>query len=196
MKDESPPNFPPMTLTTMRALCGLTLVDGQDQSRLVKALDVLFGEYWVKHRPTHQPEVLGSVLQQALGREDAEKGRSPGVLRRAGRLLRVPELTGAVMASVGTEGKRILAENTEKAFTAGSFGLPWMLCTRSGGQTEGFWGVDHLGQVVEFLGLRKPERTPSVAGQSTRRDAYHGVGSLRSIVNQPFHWQRACYRNL
>lgn len=47
-------------------------------------------------------------------------------------------------------------ENTEKAFAQGAFGLPWLICTNPVGETEGFWGVDHLGQVVEFLGLKKP----------------------------------------
>jgi hypothetical protein len=30
-----------------------------------------------------------------------------------------------------------------------------MVCTNAAGETEGFFGVDHLGQVAEFLGLRK-----------------------------------------
>lgn len=55
------------------------------------------------------------------------------------------------------EGKKILAENTEKAFADGAFGLPWMVCTTATGQKEGFWGVDHLGQVVQFLGLKRPQ---------------------------------------
>lgn len=29
--------------------------------------------------------------------------------------------------------------------------------TNSKGEKEGFWGFDHLGQVVEFLGLEKPK---------------------------------------
>jgi len=49
-----------------------------------------------------------------------------------------------------------LANNTNKAFTDGAFGLPWMACTDTMGQKEGFWGVDHLGQVAQFLGLERP----------------------------------------
>jgi hypothetical protein len=45
--------------------------------------------------------------------------------------------------------------NTDKAFADGAFGLPWMVCTNTQGKTEGFWGVDHMGQVVQFLGLSK-----------------------------------------
>lgn len=31
-----------------------------------------------------------------------------------------------------------------------------MVCTDAQGKTEGFWGVDHLGQVAQFLGLEVP----------------------------------------
>jgi 2-hydroxychromene-2-carboxylate isomerase len=43
--------------------------------------------------------------------------------------------------------------NTDKAYDDGAFGLPWFTCTNSAGKTEGFWGVDYLGQVTSFLGL-------------------------------------------
>lgn len=49
--------------------------------------------------------------------------------------------------------KAILTSNTDHAFKIGAFGLPWFECTNSRGETEGFWGIDHLGQVVDFLGL-------------------------------------------
>jgi 2-hydroxychromene-2-carboxylate isomerase len=49
--------------------------------------------------------------------------------------------------------KAILTSNTDQAFKIGAFGLPWFECTNSKGETEGFWGIDHLGQVVDFLGL-------------------------------------------
>jgi hypothetical protein len=32
-----------------------------------------------------------------------------------------------------------------------------MVCTNTDGKTEGFWGVDHLGQVADFLGLERPQ---------------------------------------
>lgn len=35
----------------------------------------------------------------------------------------------------------------------GAFGLPWFQCRNAEGTEEGFWGFDHLGQVVGFLGL-------------------------------------------
>jgi 2-hydroxychromene-2-carboxylate isomerase len=55
------------------------------------------------------------------------------------------------------EGKDLLLKNTDKAFEDGAFGLPWFKCTNSKGETEGFWGVDHLGQVTDFLGLERPK---------------------------------------
>jgi hypothetical protein len=30
------------------------------------------------------------------------------------------------------------------------------VATNSKGETEGFWGVDHLGQMTDFLGLERP----------------------------------------
>jgi hypothetical protein len=39
-----------------------------------------------------------------------------------------------------------------------------MMCTNAAGETEGFFGVDHLGQVAEFLGLRKDGGEGKVSG--------------------------------
>lgn len=49
--------------------------------------------------------------------------------------------------------KEQLISNTTRAFNLGAFGVPWFQCTAPGGKTEGFWGIDHLGQVADFLGL-------------------------------------------
>ena len=62
----------------------------------------------------------------------------------------------AVLAEASTPAvKQALIQNTDRAFADGAFGLPWMVCTNASGETEGFFGVDHLGQVVQFLGLDK-----------------------------------------
>ena len=68
-----------------------------------------------------------------------------------------------VLAEAATAGKQRLIENTDRAFADGAFGLPWMVCTNASGATEGFWGVDHLGQVAQFLGL---ERAPGKADKA------------------------------
>jgi 2-hydroxychromene-2-carboxylate isomerase len=49
--------------------------------------------------------------------------------------------------------KALLTANTGRSFDSGAFGLPWLVCTNTKGETEGFFGVDHLGQVADFLGL-------------------------------------------
>ncbi|GMF84403.1 unnamed protein product [Aspergillus oryzae] len=51
------------------------------------------------------------------------------------------------------EVKERLKANTDQAFKSGAFGIPWFECTNIKGETEGFWGIDHLGQVADFLGL-------------------------------------------
>ena len=52
-----------------------------------------------------------------------------------------------------SEVKALLTSNTDKSFKEGAFGLPWFQSTNSEGKTEGFWGIDHLGVVADFLGL-------------------------------------------
>ncbi|OAX77500.1 hypothetical protein ACJ72_08201, partial [Emergomyces africanus] len=46
-----------------------------------------------------------------------------------------------------------LNANSDKAVEIGAFGLPWFECTNSRGETECFWGVDHIAQVAAFLNL-------------------------------------------
>ncbi|KAJ4509628.1 hypothetical protein HRR83_007057 [Exophiala dermatitidis] len=55
------------------------------------------------------------------------------------------------------EVKKQLSENTDQAIADGAFGLPWFKCRNGRGDVEGFWGFDHLGQVVRFLGLDDDE---------------------------------------
>ena len=53
------------------------------------------------------------------------------------------------------EIKKRLSANTAEALETGAFGLPWYVCTNGQGKTECFWGFDHLGQVIHFLGLER-----------------------------------------
>ena len=138
MAKEMPPNFPPRTLTIGRALCGILSLDKGSQTRLLPVLDALWDEFFVKHAATHEPEELRRVLSGVLGGGEADKVIAAGNNGEEGG------------------GKRMLIKNTDEAFDAGAFGLPWMVCTRSDGQQESFWGVDHMGQVAAFLGLEKP----------------------------------------
>lgn len=78
------------------------------------------------------------------------------------------------------EVKKLLSANTEKAFKDGAFGMPYFVgefsscpgcpmghfaiseegltsaATNENGETENFWGVDHMGQLCDHLGLEKP----------------------------------------
>ena len=134
MNPSAPQNFPPLTLTIMRALCSLSAVYPsypEYQSKLVSCLDVLFHEFWVNHTEIHKPEILTEILKKVLGEEEKER----------------------ILGMVGKEGKEVLNKNTKKAIEEGAFGLPWMVCEDGEGRKESFWGVDHLGQVREFLSL-------------------------------------------
>lgn len=62
-------------------------------------------------------------------------------------------LSNLVLQFKGTEAKAILDGNTRQVFTSGAFGLPWFDCVNAQGEKEGFWGIDHLGRLVDFLQL-------------------------------------------
>lgn len=127
---EMPVGFPPMTLSLMRHMAVLE----NDQARLTSLLDTLFAALWARHEEVYKPEVFQPLLAQNLG----------------------PEECGKVTELAATEGKRKLQSNTDQAFADGAFGLPWVVCDDGKGRREGFWGVDHLGQIAEFLSLERP----------------------------------------
>ncbi|KAH6711121.1 thioredoxin-like protein [Leptodontidium sp. MPI-SDFR-AT-0119] len=137
MAEDYPPGFPQMTLGIMRAVCALTVLHPgkEGQGILCEVLDALFKSSWVERRKTNEKEVLEEVLGGVLGREEA----------------------GKVLAIAGKEGKEVLNKNTDHAFQNGGFGLPYFVATNSEGQTECFWGVDHIAQVTQHLGLEKPK---------------------------------------
>ena len=144
---EMPPDFPALTLPTMRALAVLYheagAADG-DQSKLVAAFDALYQKTWVERQATHKPDVLREVLKDVLGEAETDR---------------------VLQASTTPTGKSLLLATTDAAFDAGAFGLPWVVCTNPAGETEGFWGVDHFGQVAQFLGL-PPPTTTNAAGSA------------------------------
>ncbi|KAH8816280.1 DDHD domain-containing protein [Xylogone sp. PMI_703] len=133
LHDGPPTGFPPLTVPIMRALCVISAHGGQGP--LTKALDSLYQAYWADNRPTQNKEVLEEVLSETLGQKEAQK----------------------VMTAVPKEGKELLIKNTDMAFADGAFGLPWFVVTNENGEKETFWGVDHLGQVIDFLGLEHPK---------------------------------------
>jgi 2-hydroxychromene-2-carboxylate isomerase len=168
MNPSTPANFPPRTLGIMRQLAVLDSLDsspsssspsststsalsseGHPQQRLIAALDALFPAFWVDHLETHQPDTLRKVLISAFTDNNSSSGTAQD--EAAAKLAdKLAELSNT------QQGKDLLIRNTDRAFADGAFGLPWMVCTNSRGETEGFWGVDHLAQVAAFLGLERP----------------------------------------
>lgn len=134
IKDEFPPNFPPRTLSVMRHLVAIQELDPGNRTRLLQAFDAIYEGFWQRHEETWNPDVFNPILKKILGEADAT---------------RVAEMAGK-------EAKAALVRNTEDAFNDGAFGLPWMVCTNSRGEKQSFWGVDHLCQVANFLGLPQP----------------------------------------
>ena len=72
------------------------------------------------------------------------------------------------------EVRNLLFANTKSSLVDGAFGLPWFVATNSLGQSEGFFGFDHLAQVLDHLGL---EVTDTIKNQE------HGWGrTLGSLL--------------
>lgn len=140
-------------LQVQRALTALTI---QHPDKLSAALSSLYQAFWVERQPIQKPEVFVPILSSVLGEETAR---------------------AVAEASSKAEAKDELVKNTELAFSEGAFGLPWFVgksgisidfarrdsvggshctATNSKGEKEGFWGFDHLGQVIDHLGLERP----------------------------------------
>ncbi|KAF7891111.1 uncharacterized protein EAF02_001436 [Botrytis sinoallii] len=141
MSSKTPVGFPHMTLGIQRALGVLPFLfpEGNEAHEILcQCLDRVYEMYWVDGKNITAPGVFEEVLQNLIGEEKKE----------------------LVLKEIAGKGKEAVLKNNERAVRDGAFGLPWMVCTTSAGETRGFWGVDHLAQVVDFLGL---ERTKSRA---------------------------------
>lgn len=116
----------------MRSVCALQLVRPEKVDEYMTAL---CKKFWIDLEPVSKPEVFGRVLAEVLGSE---------------------ELAGEVLRKTGeAEAKELLKTNTDAAFESGSFGAPWFEAVNSEGETRGFWGINHLGLLIEFLGLER-----------------------------------------
>ncbi|PSR85541.1 2-hydroxychromene-2-carboxylate isomeras-like protein [Coniella lustricola] len=159
-----PKGFPHLTLHVMRAICALvqqqqqqtTAETGTSQSQtspaaqkiLISALDAFYDAYWVQGRIVSEKEVLSEVLGKILSSSSSSSSSSTTGSGNSN--------VEQILTLATTEGKKILQANTDQAYAEGAFGLPWMVCENNKGEKEGFWGVDHLGCVLEFLGIEKP----------------------------------------
>ncbi|KAF2876493.1 thioredoxin-like protein [Massariosphaeria phaeospora] len=128
-----PPNFPINTLSIQRVLASLSLLY---PLLLPSGISAFYQNFWVHYNEPTKPENMLKIVSEVVGSEEEAK--------------RVVD--GSARADV----KKALTENTERAFADGAFGLPWFVATNSKGETEGFWGIDHLGFMCDHLGLDKP----------------------------------------
>ncbi|PKY02099.1 putative 2-hydroxychromene-2-carboxylate isomerase [Aspergillus campestris IBT 28561] len=132
MVHDSPEGFPPMTLAPQRALCAISQ---KKPDQLAPAIGALYHSFWTEgNAKIGQVEGFQPVLEKVLGKDGTQE---------------------ILAAANEEETKSRLSALTDQAFQSGAFGLPWFECTNSQGQTEGFWGIDHLGQVTDFLGLNR-----------------------------------------
>lgn len=130
ISDVMPKPFPQSTVATQRALC---FVEKEQPEKLTQAIDALYKAFWVDGKgPIAKPEVIGEALEPVFGKEGVKK---------------------VLEGSKSDAAKSGLKDNTARAFKEGAFGLPWFVATNGEGKTEGFWGVDHIGQMLEFLGV-------------------------------------------
>ncbi|PVH96517.1 HCCA isomerase/glutathione S-transferase kappa [Periconia macrospinosa] len=131
---DSPPNFPPNTLPIQRVLTSISLSHPES---FAPALSLFWQNFWVHWNEPSKPENMFAIVQTLVGSEEEAK--------------KVLEATKEDVV------KKKLIDNTNLAFKEGAFGLPWFVATNAKGETEGFWGVDHMGQMVDHLGLDRPE---------------------------------------
>ena len=146
MVEEAPPGFPPITLHVQRALCAVEIAK---PDKLADCLDALYQSFWVEGNANiGKPEGFGPVLERVLGKDGAAE-----IMKQA----------------TNPEAKKRLGENSDRAFQSGAFGAPWWVCTNKEGQEEHFWGVDHMGQVADFMGLDRESDSQRTGGKSGMR---------------------------
>ncbi|KAL5398432.1 hypothetical protein PMIN06_006560 [Paraphaeosphaeria minitans] len=128
-----PPGFPTNTIHIQRVLTTLSL---SHPAALPAALALFWQSYWVHWNDPSTEENILVILRTIVASEE-EAGK---VLEKSG----------------GEQVKKKLGEDTERAVEEGAFGLPWFVATNAKGETERYWGVDHLGQLCDHLGLERP----------------------------------------
>ncbi|KAF7718034.1 Uncharacterized protein PECH_002366 [Penicillium ucsense] len=127
-----PPGFPQSTVTVQRAL---SVVAHKTPEKLPAAIEALYHSFWVQSN-------------SEIGKVEGFKPVLEGVLGEQGTREVLEAITQAEM-------KALLPANTQRAFDAGAFGLPWFECTNAAGEQQCYWGVDNLEDVAGFLGLQR-----------------------------------------
>ncbi|GAB7355203.1 hypothetical protein MBLNU459_g5757t2 [Dothideomycetes sp. NU459] len=142
MDGKMPEGFPVNTVSVMRALCVLSQ---SHPDKLAESFAQLYHALWAEHKDAHKPDVYVPILAGIVGESEAKKVAEQ-VRLTPGALKLEAEATQPA-------AKQMLNKNTEHAIAEGAFGLPWFIATNSKGEVEKHWGFDHLGLVVEHLGL-------------------------------------------
>lgn len=154
MADKFPENFPPKTLAIQRALCAISQ---KFPEKMPAVIEAVYRSFWVDENPRiGDVEGFAPVFETVLGQKGTQEVlsavRSAMIVACFGCIVFLL-LFLTVFQMTQAEVKAALTANTDKSFKEGAFGLPWFQCTDSEGKTEGFWGIDHLGVVADFLGL-------------------------------------------
>ncbi|CAG8902724.1 unnamed protein product [Penicillium egyptiacum] len=130
MSEALPQAFPASTSEVQLALC---LLATQHPDSLLPVVGKIYCMFWEDGNSNvlTQPG-FSAILEGELGAENARR---------------------ILDESKGTDAKAILDESTQDAIDSGAFGLPWFDCIDAHGVKESFWGIDHLGRLVDFLQL-------------------------------------------
>ncbi len=131
MLEGTPEPFPQPTINAQRILAAIEM---NHPDKLADAFGALYQAFWVEGKTINKPESIAPALQKVFGEEE----------------------TKSIMEKMAApEVKKQLSKNSEKALELGCFGLPYFVATNTEGKEEMFWGVDHMGLVVEHLGLER-----------------------------------------
>ncbi|CAI7591850.1 unnamed protein product [Penicillium glandicola] len=130
MSEAIPKGFPASTSDVQLALCVLA---SKYPDKLIPVAEKIYRGFW----EDGDSDVLtqpgfSAVFESELGAENAKR---------------------ILDEFKDTEAKAVLHGSTQQAFTSGAFGLPWFDCMNGQGTKESFWGIDHLGRLVDFLQL-------------------------------------------
>lgn len=127
--DDMPMPFPQPTVNAQRAL---SYVQKTSPEKITAAFDALYRAFWIESQTINDLSVISSALEREFGKS----------------------LTEQIMTGIKSDdAKTALRQNTDKAVEDGCFGLPYFVATNAKGETETYWGVDHIGMMMDHLGL-------------------------------------------
>lgn len=148
VRPTAPRTFPVSTVNAMRSLIALQMELGEDgNEQVAQVLDAFWAMVWnpdaVKNQDLRDE---GGKGEFDIKNVDTLKAVMGGIVDK--------DVAERVVKKIGeAKVKDQLGANTQRAFEAGAFGLPWFECVNEKGEKDGFWGLDHLGMVCRFLGI-------------------------------------------